>query len=441
MQDVGPRPIPAGQVRHRLVQEPVSRGDRRRSLRTGDGLRVPAGTLRRVRADLRAEDLARNRHHETARRRGGRRPRHRTEGDQERLAQEPLRIDREAAVRHPDGVVLAQDRDHARADLAGGHQLVGRFQQRVLDHRRLDVDDDAEEPVAAHHETEELGVLGRRAGDEVAGGEHHAAGPDRRPEGTERDGPAVRVHAQGRRDAEVVVGLHHRGREAQGIERADHLAPPCAGGDPVGLRGAIDVDPRTGRRLHVEGHRDPVADERLTPHRVPRGAHRDGATLGRRRLQLRAEGTQPCVAAHLFRPPVARDRDGIEATGIVEDERLRRALGLGGQRLQESGGDAGAEQRATGHRLGRPRHHSDSAPPTAAPSTLPGARAGLISRGSPLLRARRLARATRARCSRAAPRAGPSAAASRRDERPARGGPADRPACRSSSTTASARPA
>ena len=353
MQDVRARAIAAGQVRHRLVEQPVARGDTGRRLGPGHRLGVPARALGRVGSDLRAEHLAGQRHHDASRGGGlglaGRRP----ERDEQGVAEEVLGVDGEAPIRHPDRRIARDGRDHARAQQGRRHQLVGHAQEVVVGQGDVEVGDDAQQPVAAHDQTEEVGVLAGRAHEEIAGGQHQPEGADGRAERAVGHGPAMRVHRQRGRHAEVVVGLHHRGGKAQRIERGDHLAPPRASGHAVGPGGAIDLDPRLRPGLHVEGHGDAVTDERLTAHRVPGGADGDGAALGGGGLELRAQRVQPRAAGHRRGTPVTGDRCDVEPAGVVEDERGIAALGSGRDGAQERSGGAGAEQRAARERLQR----------------------------------------------------------------------------------------
>ncbi|HXH07084.1 MAG TPA: hypothetical protein VNI83_10885 [Vicinamibacterales bacterium] len=252
-------------------------------------------------------------------------PRGGAERDEERLAEEARGVDGEAAVRHADRRVALDGGGETRPEVAGQHQLVSGAQELVPDHRDVEVGDDAEEPVAAHRQAEELGVHGGGARQEVAGGQHEAEGADSRAEGTVGHGPAVGVHGERAGDAEVVVRLHDGRREAEGIEGGDDLSPARAGGDAAGHGAGVDLDVRR-RAVDIEGHRDAVARERPAAHRVARGAYRDGAALGRRGLQLGAERVEPGLAGGRARAPVAGIPGGFESAGVVECEAVGGSL-------------------------------------------------------------------------------------------------------------------
>lgn len=188
-------------------------------------------------------------------------------------------------------------------------------------------------PVAPHRQREQLWILGERARDELARGEHQPEGAHCGPEWPVRHRPAVRVHGQRRGDTEVVVGLHHRRREPLRVQRAHHLAPAGAGGHAIALGPGVDLDPASGRRFHVERHRDPVTRERLPAHRMPGGAHADGSSLGGGRPQLHPQRGEPSLARRLRGAPVVGDRHGVEPTGVVQDEELGIVLRRGTIRI------------------------------------------------------------------------------------------------------------
>ena len=236
--------------------------------------------------------------------------------------------------------VVLNRRDEMPGEVLGGHDRVVGLEGEVLDHVDLELQNDADEAVATHRQPEQLLVLGPRAVDDRPVRQHQ---PQRAHRGAERPvghRPAVRVDAERGGDAEVVVGLHDRRREADRIERGDHLLPADAGVDQIGPGGRVRL---TARAVEREG--DAVARQALAAHRMPGRSDGDRAALGGSRLELLAQPGDEVGLLVGLHDPMAKHRRRAQAARVVEDDAGLCRGNLGKRGIESSDG-AGLDQAA-----------------------------------------------------------------------------------------------
>ena len=178
------------------------------------------------------------------------------------------------------------------ANCAGRHHLVARGEQHVVGHLELGIDHDPEQPVAADREREQLRVLAARAGHDRAVRQHQAEASHRRAERPVRHRPAMRIDRKRAADAEIVVRLRHRRREAERIERRDHVAPARPGAHAHDAPRRVRLDHRRGER-----GRKAVAHQALPAHRMARAADADRPPFRGRILQQCAQPRDQRIVA------------------------------------------------------------------------------------------------------------------------------------------------
>ena len=133
----------------------------------------------------------------------------------------------------------------------------------------LGIDHDAEQPVAADREPNSSAFSLREQVTTVPSASIRRNERTVRAERAVRHRPAMRVDRQRAADAEVVVRLRHHRREAERIERRDHVAPARAGAHAMIFRARIGLDHGVAER-----GREAVARQALPAHRMTCAADR-----------------------------------------------------------------------------------------------------------------------------------------------------------------------
>ena len=297
VQDIGPAHVLLSQVDDRFGHQRIARRAAARNGWPDPRFDQPAQALGGFPAGLRAIDVVEQSGQFSRachRRQGcglvGRRPiRH-----HQRVVEELLSRHRHAAIGHRHRAVGIDGADELFGEPFRRHPLEFGLQQLVRRHLDIQFDDDSKQPVAAHRQREQFGVLAAGTLHQGPVRHHHADRFHGRAERPMRHRPAMGVDAERAPDPEIAVGLHHRRREALRIEHADDVPPAVARRRAVGHRGGVHL-----QRAAVERDGGAVARQALASHRVSRHRGCDRTLRGGCLLQFGADALDQVIPARL----------------------------------------------------------------------------------------------------------------------------------------------